>query len=160
MEAIRQWAFSLCAAGVACSLIQITAPKTPTRKLLQLTVSTFFLCAIFAPIIIPSTSFELDLRIDDSLNRAQSIAEDMRSGLNEDIRNITEQTLAAQIADDLKKAGIKVIKITLNINTLVDQSIEIYGVEILAEREYSAREPEIIALLKDNFNLKVTVKYR
>ena len=52
MEGIKQWAFSVCAAMVACGLCQMLLPKAGMEKIFRMTVSIFFLCCLLSPIVL------------------------------------------------------------------------------------------------------------
>ena len=61
MEAISQWAASLCFAAVAGGLCQILAPDSGLGRVLKLSISVFFLCSL----LLPLGALELDFSEED-----------------------------------------------------------------------------------------------
>ena len=60
MEGIRTWAVGLCAAAMAGGLTELLLPKAGLRRVLQMTVSVFFLTCIFAPVPWSGEGFSLE----------------------------------------------------------------------------------------------------
>ena len=50
MEAISQWAASLCFAAAAGGLCQMLAPDSGLGRVLKLSISVFFLCSLLLPL--------------------------------------------------------------------------------------------------------------
>jgi hypothetical protein len=61
MEIIRDWAFALCAAIVAGSILRILMPQGSMRRVFSLTLSVFILCCILAPFLLGGPEFRLEL---------------------------------------------------------------------------------------------------
>lgn len=59
MEAISQWAASLCFAAAAGGLCQMLAPDSGLGRVLKLSISVFFLCSL----LLPLGALELDFRM-------------------------------------------------------------------------------------------------
>ena len=56
MEEIRQWAFGICAAAVACGLTQMILPKSSMQRVFGITSSVFFLVCLLSPVaLVPLT---------------------------------------------------------------------------------------------------------
>lgn len=160
MEAIRQWAFAICAAGTACALVQLISPKTPVNKLLRAVTSIFLLCSMLAPIVLPQERFTLDLQLQESHRQADHIARILEEQMNTDIYRQAQEQIAQEMAELLEGLGIAVQQITLKVNTLADGRIEIYGVGIVMQQEMKSREAEVIELLRDTYGIKADVQYR
>ena len=119
MDSIRQWAFSVCAAAIVCSLLQMLLPTFSVSKLARTAIAVFFLCALFQPIGFGSLSGDLDRGTEQSLEQARRYAETLDSRLTEDV----SEEVAMQLREDLAAAGLEAEQYDLHIR-LTEQSVE------------------------------------
>lgn len=138
MQAIQQWAFSICAAMVACGLAQMLLPPSNMEKVFRTTVSVFFLCCLLSPMLLRGSELRFELeeytQADIEQRAARLTGEvDRQAGAaaGEDLKKIVEQKLA--------QMGINYLDIAININTNGQSAEDTARVDILLD---TALEPE------------------
>lgn len=159
MDAVRQWGFALCTAAVACSLAQMLAPKTGASKLFKLTVSTFFLCCIFSPLLIGFGTGEISLTIEEGQSRSDEIARKLEESLSEDYYAPAAEEAGEEVARVLKALGVTPQKIVITINNLDEERIGIYQATLLLEEGDRSREGEITQALRQELGYQAVVEY-
>lgn len=115
MEAVRQWAFAVCAAMVACGLARMVLPKAGMEKIFRATVSVFFLCCLLMPVAVrfdkPGFAFEQSAN-EDIQRRADRLSDlvwqQADAAAGRDVTELVEEKLA--------QMGIKYREITINMN--------------------------------------------
>lgn len=82
MDSVRQWAFGICAAAIACALAQLILPKSSMQRVFNITCGVFFLGCLLSPVVLPSASVELtppesvQRRIEEKAGRLESAVEE------------------------------------------------------------------------------------
>jgi hypothetical protein len=135
MDAIRDWAFSVCAAlavsGVALQLL----PKSNLSGVFKLVVSVFFLCSLISPVAIRMTRQRLELETY-SAEAASTRAEALTAVAEAQALKQAKAGLIKNTADKLRQMGIKYLDITINISVNGQSEAAI----LLAEDMRGARE--------------------
>jgi len=159
MDAIRQWAFSLCSAMVACGLAQMLLPKSNMEKVFRVSVSVFFLCCLLSPLVLQNPELRIEI-VDysqaDIEARAQKLAGVVEDQSDEAIR----QSLEKIVEQKLQEKGIKDTGITIHITTNGQHDSEEPVVEILLGRAYEAEHERIHTELETELGVEVRLGYR
>ena len=70
MDAVRQWAFSLCAAAMACAVIELLLPSISLAKMTRLALSVFFLSVLIQPLGLEAHRSEISLKTGQGMEQA------------------------------------------------------------------------------------------
>lgn len=158
MESIRQWAFGLCCAAIACGLAQLIMPKTSMQRVFQITSSVFFLSCLLSPIAVSLPSLEVTPpnemidEINEKSERLDSITKDQQQDLaTESIRHTAEDTLM--------DFGIKPNKIYINVHDDGEGGITISECELELDNSYLPQHDEIRAQLHKALGVDIRIGY-
>ena len=158
MEAVRTWAFSVCASMVACGIALQLMPKSNLTGMFKLVVSVFFLCCLLSPVLIRIPEGRLWLP-EYSAEIAEEKAARLQEVMEKQTRINAEQAAQKIIADKLRQMGINYHSIAININTN-GQSETGAVVTILLDKslepEHWALKRQIEQSLEMNVNLGYT----
>ena len=98
MDAVRQWAFSLCAAAMACAVIELLLPSISLAKMTRLALSVFFLCVLIQPLGLEAHRSEISLKTGQGMEQAEEYAAEISGRIGEDlsgsVRSAVEEELA------------------------------------------------------------------
>ena len=158
MIAVKQWAFAVCAAMVACGIAHMLLPKSNLEKMFRMVVRIFFLCAVLSPIILESPA--LMLEIPDSA-QAQ-IAE--RSRRLEDVANgqalnMAKGAMEETVMAKLSQKGIKAHTVTINIITNGQNDIAIESASIALEYGEEGKRADIKKELEKELGCPITLEF-
>lgn len=158
LDAIRQWAFALCAAMVACGIAQLLLPKSNLESMFKLVSSVFFLCCLLSPVILrfPDIRVEAqqysDALIEEKAQRLSSVVE-------RQTQESAEKTLEKNIAEKLRQMGINYYAITININTS-GQSDGDVSVDIVLDKSLEPGHDKLAARLEAALGVDVRLGYQ
>lgn len=153
MMAVRDWALTVCIAAVAGSLVRMAAPEGATQKVLNLTVSLFFLCALVSPVLTGAVSGELtvpDFEQSEAQYNTQALEEQMQRQVEESFRGSMEQAVDAA----LREAEAVPLEIFVNINTEGQGGISITEVRVTLAAHEQSRSAELSQLLLEKTGQK------
>lgn len=157
MDILREWAFSICAAMVACGIALQIMPKTNLAGIFKLVVSVFFLCCLLSPLILRFPYQRIELEEYSSM-----LAEEKAENLKRVVESQTQLDvkLRAQkiIADKLAQMGIKYHDITININTN-GQSEGVDSVDIILDKSHEPEHEKIVVRLESALLMDVRLDY-
>lgn len=159
MDGIRQWAFSVCSAMVACGIAGLVLPRGNLEKMFRLTVSVFFLCCLLSPVILPSSSLNISVR-EHSQEDIRSRADRLTEATQDQAGEFAVRSLEKIIAAKLDEMGIKYGDITINISTSGQSEGWVETVEIILDRQHEPRHAQILQSLEDAFELQFRLGYR
>lgn len=158
MDGIRQWAFGICAAAIACGLAQLALPKSSMQRVFNITSSVFFLGCLLSPIALPSIDLtvppqsELQRRIDEKTARLSDAAnEQTNMAASEGVRLAAMKTLADM--------GVQANKIYINIHEDGEGGISISECEVQLDEQYRSRHTEIRGTLMERLGVNVVIGY-
>ena len=151
MEEIRQWAFGICAAAVACGLTQMILPKSSMQRVFGITSSVFFLVCLLSPVaLVPLT---LDITTQEEFQQeADRREEQQKDAISESVR------LAA--ADLLEDMGVEYRKIYINVHEDGEGGISISECEVELDESWFPRHQEIREALLDRLGVNVLIGYK
>lgn len=158
MEALKQWAFSICCAMVACGIMQILMPKSSLERMFKLVVSVFFLCCLLSPFLLRSAALGLELReypqndIEERASRLESVVERQWNGA-------AAGGLEKIVRGKLAEMGINDDTTTINIITNGQITNEPPIVEITLDSAYRERHNVLRGALMDELGLEVRLGY-
>ena len=158
MEGIRQWAFSICAAIVACGIARMLVPKTSLEKIFSLTVSVFFLCCLLSPALLraPRVSIELREYSQEEMNeRARALQEVVGRQQNA----AEEESVRKIIAEKLSQMGIKYYSVTIDITT-EGQSEAACTATIILDNTHRQDHDRIAERLERELGIQVRLGYQ
>ena len=115
MEEIRQWAFGICAAAVACGLTQMILPKSSMQRVFGITSSVFFLVCLLSPVaLVPLT---LDITTQEEFQQeADRRADRLRLMVEEQQKDAISESVRLAAADLLEDMGVEYRKIYINVH--------------------------------------------
>lgn len=158
MDAIKQWAFSICAAMVACGLAQMVLPNSGMEKIFRTTVSVFFLCCLLSPVFLRVPSLQIELqestRSDIEQRAARLTGEVERQAADtagSELRKIVEEKLA--------QMGINYLDIAININTNGQSAEDAAQVDILLDAAQEAGHGALQAELAQALGVDIRLQY-
>ncbi len=130
MEAVRTWAFSLCAAAAVGALAELLAPNGGTKRMLKLCVSAFFLCCLFSPALrlLTSAPGAADALLPE--NALEYSAEDAEEMFERQVVSAFAENIERLAADALKESGISAQEISVRVNIDGDNCISISEIEV------------------------------
>ena len=146
MDAVRDWALTVCTAAVAGSLVRLAAPEGATQKVLNLTVSLFFLCALASPVLTGAFSGEFTpppFEGSAAQYNTQALEEQMQRQMEQSFKSSMEQAVDAL----LREAGAEPLEIFININTEGQGGISITEVRVTLPALMQSRSAELTKLL-------------
>lgn len=158
MEALQTWAFSVCAAMVACGIAQIVLPKGSMEKVFRITVSIFFLCCLLSPILLRGPALEIEVQAyaqEEIVQRAEKLQQEAilqtQQMAQKEIRQIIEEKLADM--------GINARDITINISSGGQQETEMLEIELLLNKADEMAHHKIVQELEKTLGVVVHVRY-
>ena len=92
MESIRQWAFGICAAAIACGLAQLILPKSNMQRLFNITSSVFFLSCLLSPLALAPISLDLE-SAEEMQREVQRRAKNLTSAVEEQTGEIASESI-------------------------------------------------------------------
>lgn len=159
MDAIKQWAFSICAAMVAAGLAQMLLPKSGMEKIFRTTVSIFFLCCLLSPIVLRDPGLRLELQ-EYSQSEIDARARRLTKTIDSQTGEAMQWQLEKIISEKLSQMGINYHQITININNNGQSGQEIQSVEIILDRVHEKDHQKIHAELARALGLTVRLGYK
>lgn len=158
MDAIKQWAFAVCAAMIAVGISRMILPKSSVEKVFKITASVFFLCCLLSPIVISSPNLKIELS-EYPRQDIQGRVDALNQVVNEQTGQSIEKQLIKIIETKLQEKGIKYYAITINMNRKgqSEQPVEYVAIEL--DAAYEQEHKSMLAMLEDELGLSVRLGY-
>ena len=157
MEAIRTWAFSVCAAMAACGIALQLMPKSNLTGIFKLVVSVFFLCCLMSPVVLNAPEGLMSFE-----SYSGEIAEEKALKLREVIEEQTvlsaERAVKKNIEDKLNQMGINYHYIAININTN-GQSEKADTVIIMLDKNHEQEHVKLKKQIEEELLMDVHIGY-
>lgn len=159
MDSIRQWAFGVCAAAIACSLAQMLLPKSGMQRVFGITTSVFFLACLLSPVAIGGADFRLfsEHEIQQMIDERSALLDTRVRGQATALAAENIRITAQQI---LSEMGIETQKIYINIHEDGENGISISECEVELEERYFPRHEEIRKTLMERLGVNVLIGYK
>ena len=156
LEAIRQWAFGVCAAAVACALAQLMLPNAGMQRVFNITCSVFFLCCLLSPVAFAPISLDLAAQ-EEIQGQVEERARRLEDSLEADTLRMAETNLRQTARQKLDQLGVEGGKISVDVHEDADNGISIRGCELLLPESYTARQQEIQTTLEGYLGVPVRI---
>ncbi len=157
MELIRNWALTLCIAGVAITITQTVVPKGNVNKTLEIVLRIFLLSILVSPIL-----FTLDfkgVKADNFQNQvekySQLLESDMNSILQEELALQIEETIKLQLAE----IDVDIKSVDVNVTASGSKEATIDSVYIQLGSEYKIKDTDIRYIISKTVNCEINIKY-
>lgn len=157
MQALREWAFSICTAMVVCGIALQIMPKSNLEGIFKLVVSVFILCIMLSPIIILVPHERIVLE-EYSSAVAEEKAENLRRVVEDQAQISAKWQAEKFIEDKLLQMGIKYHDVTININTN-GQSEAADLVDIILDKSMLPQHEKTVMRLEDALQMDVRLSY-
>lgn len=158
MDSIRDWGYSLCAAAIACGMIQILIPNAGAGRVMRMTVSVFFLCCLFSPLVLRSPGLE-PIPQSSAQAKTDEIARRLTEGQEERAIRKAQEDLSRQVRDSLEEIGIFPSKIRITIHAVDKSRIEISELTLVLQEGDREREGEAVQRIKELLGEAPDIKY-
>ena len=153
MYAIRQWAFSICAAAIVCVLLQMLLPSFSVSKLARIGIALFFLCALLQPVGVGHYTGDWQRGSEQSLKQAQQYANALNGQLAQDV----EGGLTAHIRQKLQEQGVLPHQYQLSFQWKEGQ---LMGAILLLEAGAGLDPAALVQELSQSCGVSVTAEYK
>lgn len=158
MEQVRNWAFSVCAAAIACGIAQMILPKSSMQKIFNVTSSVFFLCCLLSPVIF--TPAALDIPSQEQIQQEiTERAERLKNTADGQTNSMASETVRLMAQQTLEEMGITARKIYVNVHDDGENGISISECEVELDESLFKRHDEIRAALMDRLGVNVLIGY-
>ena len=161
MEAIRRWAFSLCAASIAGAIAEMFAPEGGARRIFRLCVSVFFLCCLFSPVLELAGNGGW---LDGVFAKSEDTEYTEEYGKLGDAyeRQVTEafrRNVEKLAKEALESAGINSAEISVSVNNDMDNCISISEVEVRLNEDMRQMELRAIRAVRQSIGITPVVRF-
>lgn len=155
MEGVRQWAFALCTAMVVCAVAQMLLPKGNMQKIMQVTMSVFFLCCLLSPIVLQDAELRIELQEDVQQEIDQRAAQ-----LTSEVERQTDQAAQTRLAklawQELVEAGINPQAVTIHMNEIGQSTPRVRIRLTKADRD---KDEQVRKIIKQALGLETELLY-
>ena len=157
VETVRQWGLSVCMAAVACGIAQMLLPPGSTEKIFKVSVSAFFLCALFMPIMTTRVDFDIS---DYGLSETQEdVSEKLKESVSERFSADAQKIIEQKVNSELSKMGITPGDIRIDITTSDDGTVTIDAVELTLSDMYAKDHDRLRAAIQNALGITVRIGY-
>lgn len=156
MEAVRIWAFSICAAMAVCGIALQILPKSGMTGIFKLVVSVFFLCCLLSPLLLRLPAGQAEFS-EYSAEIAREKALQLETVVEKQTKISAERRAQKIIGDKLDQMGINYHSIAININT--SGQSETGSVTILLDKSLEARHTTLQRQLEAVLLMDVNLSY-
>ncbi len=149
MDAVRQWAFSLCAAAMACAVIELLLPSISLAKMTRLALSVFFLCVLIQPLGLEAHRSEISLKTGQGMEQAEEYAAEFSGRIGEDLSG----SVRSAVEEELALIGLSPAEYELEIGLGSEQIL----VTVLLPKDSTADPAEISDCLEQDPMIQTNV---
>jgi stage III sporulation protein AF len=157
MEAIRQWATSICVTIVIVAIFSMLVPKGSMEKVVKFTVSVFFLISLLYPLMTNIGDFTLDVSAEYTEGKQDT--SQLEESMNQKLLDITQAKIVRQLEQILHNNEIETKKIEVIININEDNSILISKLVIKLDSSYKSEESKIKKIVKEETQKAPEIEY-
>lgn len=149
MESIRQIAVAICATMAVTGILSILIPGKSMERTMQLLIGVFFL----ASIVIPLSSQEFTLALDDLLPESVSVTADIEATTRSQMQQLTQARLEQQVLLLLEDQSITPQKVQVTVHIDEDNRISITNLSIVLSKKDQNQEQEVSSTLQHLFGV-------
>ncbi|MDR2909312.1 MAG: stage III sporulation protein AF [Oscillospiraceae bacterium] len=159
MDAVKQWAFALCATMIACGLAQMIMPRSNMEKTFRMVISIFFLCAVLSPIVLVSPPLRVDMP-QDGYSQSQERARAVEEVAGRQTIEMASRSLEQIVSDNLAQRGINVHSITINITVGESDTPRLENAGLVLDIAHEEEGGAISKELESELGCPVNISYR
>lgn len=159
MDVLKTWGISLTAAAVVCMAVEILAPKTPLKKMLNLLISVFFLSAIFSPLLIKAGLGDLEFEYGKVMENSEFVKESTDELTDDLIVHYTQKALTEQLQVNFNNIGVFDTEIEIFININEDTGIFINSAVVNVPETYKTAKPEMEKIIENTVGSNYTLNF-
>lgn len=128
MDELKNWAFSLCCAAAAGSLLSLLAPESSLGKVCRFAIRVFFLCCMILPLRQLGSFLHVlpELQADAAFS-AQGVVDVVTS----QVKNSVAASIEQEVARCLEEEGINFKKVNVDVHVDKDGGISINCIRVL-----------------------------
>ncbi len=147
METIKSWATVICITLILTTIFSMLVPKGSMEKIIQFTISMFFIVSFITPFLtkLPSLSLDVEAAATPQTRETQSLEDSMKQKLLE----LTASNLEVKANGFLEEIGVQAEKISVLINNETDDRITISKITVWLDNSYRDQASRIEAKLKE-----------
>ncbi len=140
MEAIKNWAFSLCIAAITAAIVQMLIPKGNMEKVIRITVRMFVLSVVLAPLFM---NFDFKADIGSAFEiKTENYAKQFSSDADEILKKELSVRIGTMIEAELEKIEVYPKSVDVNIVS-VEDNLKIEDVRVKLNSKYKIKETDI-----------------
>ncbi len=129
MESFKSWIFSVCAAAVIITALNMLVPNSKTEKIMRFTIGLFFVLLIGSPII----AFAHGVTDSQDYRLTEDFQTDLSStSYEESLKEILIKKANSNLERGLKEQNVNFKYLSCNINITEDNCIQITEVKVYA----------------------------
>lgn len=157
MEIIRNWAFSVCIAGVAITITRILIPKGNMNRTFEMVLRVFLLSILVSPVL-----FTVDFKgiMEDNFQMQIERYSDL---LESDMNSILEEELSLQIEEMIKlqlnEIDVTAKDIDVKVVAVGNKEAEIESVYIQLDSRYKIKDTDIRYIISKTVSCEINIKY-
>lgn len=160
MDGLREWAFGLCAAAIACGLMRILTPKSSMEHVFSAVVSVFFLGCILSPILLGTIDADISLTSPDELReQLEQRTRGLEDTLNDEFTESASESIRLAAQQTLEEMGVDYRNIYIHTNENEQNSISISECEVTLDASYQSRHTQIREALMARLGVAVSIGY-
>lgn len=114
MEAIRQWAASICFSAAAAGLCYLLAPDSSLGRMFKMSISVFFLCSILLPLGKVDLSFSSE-KLQKAERRAEQISQQTALESQSAAYELMKDQIQKEVGKFLAEEGITPVQTSIDI---------------------------------------------
>ena len=147
METIKSWATVICITLILTTIFSMLVPKGSMEKIIQFTISMFFIVSFITPFLtkLPSLSLDVEAAATPQTRETQSLEDSMKQKLLE----LTASNLEVKANGFLEEIWVQAEKIAVLINNETDDRITISKITVWLDKSYRDQASRIEAKLKE-----------
>ena len=158
MDGIREWGYSLCAAAIACGMMQVLIPNAGAGRVMRMTVSVFFLCCLFSPLVLRTPELA-EIPQSTAQAEANEIARRLTEGQEGRFIGKAQEGLRHRVQDSLEEIGIFPSKIQITIHAVDKSRIEINELILVLREDDREREGEVVQRIRNLLGEAPDIQY-
>lgn len=153
MGNLREWATALCMTAIACTILQMLAPKTTNSRWLQVMIAAVFLSCMLLPVQQWHSMSLPEMVVDP----AGSSSTDLSDRLEERVIEQSNAAVAALCERYLKNYDITVKKVAVETDSSTEEGIYISCVVLYLDKPNAADSFTVKQLMEQQLGVPVKV---
>jgi len=141
-----------------CGIARMVLPAGNLQKVLNITISVFFMCCLLSPLALRTGGINIELN-GYLQEESEKLAQQLMLGINAQANNAAEAAIEKIISEKLLDMGINHTGITININTNGQNDVRIENINIRLPEEYEERNTEIQYRIENAMGMKIQLVY-